>query len=101
MSDTTVVIYNARNLQQAQLLNELLDDEGIEARIVNDGLQAVAGELPFGWVTSPRVVVREADVAAARAVAEAFDKRIVEMAHDGPEVDVHDDRAPARQSCVV
>lgn len=74
MSDRQVVIYSAADTLQAGLLRNLLEDRGIRALIVNDGLIGARGELPFG-VTSPRVVVAAEDAEEARRLAVEFDRQ--------------------------
>ena len=75
MSTNPTVIYSAANTQQAYLLRSLLEDEGIQARVVNDSLQIAGGELPLGWTAAARVVVPEQDAPRARELAEHFDRQ--------------------------
>ncbi len=72
MDDDLVEIYRAGGLPEAHALRLRLDAEGVSATIANELLQGVVGELPLGWATAPRVAVRRADEAAARAVLAAF-----------------------------
>jgi hypothetical protein len=75
MSREPTVIYSAASTQQAHLLRSLLEDEGIAARVVNDAIQIAGGELPVGWTAAARVVVPRQDAAAARQLAEQFDRQ--------------------------
>ncbi|HXT57502.1 MAG TPA: DUF2007 domain-containing protein [Pirellulales bacterium] len=77
MSDQPTVIYTAANPLDAHELRNLLADEGIEAYIINDALQAVTGEVPLGWATAARVLVAQRDAPRARTLAEAFDRQTV------------------------
>ena len=53
MSDQMTVIYTAANVRQAHLLKNQLGEAGITACVVNDALQGVAGEVPFGFTNEP------------------------------------------------
>jgi hypothetical protein len=77
MSDQPTVIYTAANPLEAHELKNLLADEGIEAYVINDALQAVTGEVPMGWATAARVLVAEQYAVRARALAEEFDRQTV------------------------
>jgi putative signal transducing protein len=70
--DRFVEVYRTTTGAQAHLLRNLLDDAGIEAQVENDLLQGVAGEIPLGWATAPRVLVPAHQQAEARAVIERF-----------------------------
>ena len=63
-----VEVYCAANAQEAYLVKSALENAGIEASVVGDHLQIAAGDLPFGWMVSPRVWVRTPDAAPARAL---------------------------------
>jgi hypothetical protein len=75
MSRQPTIIYSADNPQQAHLLRSLLEDEGIQAWVVNDAIQIAGGELPVGWRAAAKVVVSNEQAAAARQFAEAFDHK--------------------------
>jgi len=75
MSRQPTIIYSADNPQQAHLLRSLLEDEGIQAWVVNDAIQIAGGELPVGWRGAAKVVVGDEEAAAARQFAEAFDHK--------------------------
>ena len=62
-----VEVYRARGLPDAHVVRLSLEDREIPVLIENELLQGVVGELPFGWPTSPRVLVPEEDVDAALA----------------------------------
>jgi hypothetical protein len=76
MTGQPIVVYSAASPQQAHLLRNLLEQEGIAARVVNDAIQIAGGELPLGWTAAARVVVSEEDATEARAIAESFDCRV-------------------------
>ncbi|HUY32434.1 MAG TPA: DUF2007 domain-containing protein [Pirellulales bacterium] len=104
MRDCMKVIYTAANAQQAHLLKNLLDEAGIPSAVVNDALQGVAGEVPFGWATSARVLVVDDRAAQSRRIAEEFDATLVAAARlavgEPPQrlVDV-DDGPSQREGC--
>ena len=61
-------VYRAKNLPEAYLVRGLLASVGVDAFIDGDCLQGGLGELPVGWLTSPRVVVEESKARAAREI---------------------------------
>lgn len=84
--DTTdrnfVEVYRARNLPEAHTIRIALEEAGIAAQIEGELLQGVVGDLPLGWPTAPRILVEEAQAAAARAIIRQ---------HEHPEADDADD----------
>ena len=60
-----VVVYHARDIAQAHLVQTALEAAGISAHIENESLQAIVGEIPVGWATAPLVLVEESNVAEA------------------------------------
>lgn len=84
-TDDLIEVYSPQDASEVMLLRQLLADEGVEAFIVNDGMEGVMGEVPFSYAR-PRIWVKSSDAAAARRICEAFDQRLVERAH-GAEVD--------------
>ena len=78
MSDTEqklTTIYTAADAIQGRLLQSLLEDEGIDSYLLNDALQAAAGDVPLGWSTAVRVAVSSDDAPRARAIAKSAEKR--------------------------
>ncbi len=71
-ANNPVELYRARNLIEAQTLLLLLEAEGVTATIENEPLQGAFGEIPWGWETAPRMVVRRVDEDSARALLERF-----------------------------
>jgi len=95
MSERQVVIYSAANRVQAALLRQMLDEHGIAAMVVNDGLTNEGGELPLGLSTAPRVIVAASDAEVARELALRFERQLAargEFARDEPR-DLIDDSA--------
>lgn len=76
MDPSLEIAYKAGNAQQAAILKNILSDSGIDAFVTNIALTGVAGEVPAGWSSAPCVMVRQDDLAAARAIAEQFDEDI-------------------------
>lgn len=68
--DTPVVLYVAKELYQAQAIHDALAEQGIPARVEGENLIGVLGDVPLGSTTAPRVMVREADQPAAKAILE-------------------------------
>jgi len=71
-NDDLVELYRARGLPEAQALFFRLEEAGIAARIDNELLQGVIGEIPAGWNTAPRVLVAGRHLAAAQEVLRGF-----------------------------
>jgi hypothetical protein len=63
-----VELCSAANIIEADGLCELLEEAGIQARVVGDNLTAAAGCLPLGEATAPRIWVYENDADHARQV---------------------------------
>src|SRR5205807_1000536 len=67
-----VEVYRARGLPEAHALRLHLEQSGVGVHIDNELLQGAVGELPMGWATAPRIMVRRADEPSARALVEEF-----------------------------
>ena len=67
-----VEVYRARGLADAHTLRLLLETEGIPVWVDNELLQGALGDIPLGWATAPRILVRRSHAAAAQAVVERF-----------------------------
>jgi hypothetical protein len=63
-----VEAYRARNLPEAHMMRMALEESGIRVQIEGELLQGAVGELPIGWVTAPRILVEESQIAAARQI---------------------------------
>jgi len=88
MPGEPTIIYSADSVQQAYLLKGLLEEQGIFARVVNDAIQIAGGDLPLGWTSAAKVVVADQDAAAARQLAEQFDRQTAHepLADDGRDI---------------
>ncbi len=69
-------IYRAKNMQEAQLLVDLLEEEGIRATVTNSILENGSGVDIVGWPTLSRVMVAREDAVRARAIALQFDREV-------------------------
>jgi hypothetical protein len=67
-----VEVCSAGNIVEADGLCELLEESGIQARVVGEGLGVAAGGLALGENVSPRIWVHESDLARAREVIERW-----------------------------
>jgi hypothetical protein len=74
MAEDQRVIYVAASTQQAHLLKNALLEQGIRAFVSNDPLQVIAGKVPSGLPTAPRVVVGESEAEEARQIALDFER---------------------------
>jgi len=70
-----VELCSAGDIVEAECVCELLEEAGIPARIVNDGLGIAAGGVPFGEPIAPRIWVRESEAAHAREVIEQWQEQ--------------------------
>jgi membrane protease YdiL (CAAX protease family) len=71
-TDDLVELYRAVGLPEAQALFFRLEEAGIPARIDNEMLQGVIGEVPAGWDTAPRVLVARERLEMAEQVLREF-----------------------------
>jgi hypothetical protein len=83
MADDLKVIYAARTMQEAYLLKDHLEENGIRAMVTNAGLEGGSGVDILGWPTLARVAVNEEDAAAARQIALQFDRRFADRTKAG------------------
>ena len=73
MENTHRAIYSAASAQQAHILANALQERGIFAYVTNDALAGASGDLPFGVLTAPQVVVHVDDAEEARRLALEFE----------------------------
>jgi len=66
-------LYSASNLQDAWLVHNLLAQNGIESRVLNENLQGGLGELPFTQVYPEVWLVHKADQLKARELITEFE----------------------------
>ena len=69
MSLDKQVIYTAAHSQQAHLLRQFLEDNGIVAEVWNESLQGALGDLPLVDSVAPSVVVSKSVAKVARELA--------------------------------
>ncbi len=65
-----VEVYRARNLPQAHSIRLALEQSGIRVQIEGELLQGAVGDLPLGWATAPRILVKESQIIEAREIIE-------------------------------
>jgi hypothetical protein len=75
LNDRLVEVCSAGNIVEADGLCELLEEAGIQARVVGEGLGVAAGGLALGENVSPRIWVHERDLARAQEVIEQWRTR--------------------------
>jgi hypothetical protein len=75
MHERIVELCSAANIVEADGICELLDEAGIQARVVGDDLGTAAGCLPLGEATTPRIWVRESDADHARQVIQQWQEQ--------------------------
>jgi predicted RNA-binding Zn-ribbon protein involved in translation (DUF1610 family) len=76
-------IYRAKNLQEAHLLRNSLEEQGIRAMVTDGVLQGGSGVDIVGWPTLARVMVAEEDAAHAREIALGFDRDVSRKRSEG------------------
>ena len=67
-----VELYRARGVDEAHALRAHLEAAGIQARVDGELLGGIVGEVPFGWVTAPRVLVPRGRLEVAEAILADF-----------------------------
>jgi len=67
-----IELYRARGADEAHSLRAALDAAGITARVDGEMLSGIVGEVPFGWVTAPRIIVPRGRLETAEAVLADF-----------------------------
>lgn len=67
-----IELFRARGLPEAHAIRGMLEAAGIPARIDNELLQGVVGEVPMGWNTAPRILIDPAFETKARALLDEF-----------------------------
>lgn len=81
MSREPTEIYRADSTQQAYLLRDFLDSNGIHASVVNDALKIA--DMPPGWSSLPRVMVPVEQEGKARQLVHEFEQ---ELRHEADRV---------------
>jgi hypothetical protein len=74
MAGDLKVVYAAGTMQDAHLLKNVLEEQGIRAIVTNAVLQGGSGVDILGWPTLARVAVNEENAVAAREIAVEFDR---------------------------
>lgn len=80
-----VEVYRARNLPEAHSIRLALEESGIRVQIEGELLQGAVGELPPGWMTVPRLLVKKSQLLAAQKVIEQHSQMQKESRGDEPE----------------
>jgi hypothetical protein len=70
-----VEVYRARNVPEAHLMRNALEEAGIRVQIEGELLQGGVGDLPPGWPTAPRILVEESQLATARQIVEQLENK--------------------------
>lgn len=73
-----VEVYRAKSLPEAHAIRLRLGDFGVMAVIDGEILVGLAGELPHGWWTAPRIKVEESQAAAAQVIIQHSELSFVE-----------------------
>lgn len=71
-ANAPVSVYKAWNSRQAHLLKQLLEEDGIEARVASNAIEFIAGEVPYQMACCP-VLVHKADIDHAAVVVDQFE----------------------------
>ncbi|TXT21929.1 MAG: hypothetical protein FD138_3916 [Planctomycetota bacterium] len=69
-----VEAYRAGHAVQAHAIKFALEDAGIPVLIEGEALQDAVGDIPGGWSSTPRLMVPESQLEAAREVIRQTDK---------------------------
>jgi hypothetical protein len=65
---------SAPSLPDAHILRELLEDAGIDARVLNENAQGGVGQLPVNEAYPQVWILKEADYERAREVVRSFER---------------------------
>jgi hypothetical protein len=79
MGEEVVKLAEALNPQQAYVWRQALLDEGIDCRVVGDGLDVTFGDMPG---TRPEIWVHQADYERAHAILEEHERARAESKDD-------------------
>lgn len=90
--ERVVELCSAGNALEAYALYDILQEAGIQARIVGELLGSAAGSLPLGETVAPRIWVREADAERAR---EVIAEQVSQARQESATPDEWDERAEA------
>ncbi len=85
-----VMLRPCRDAVEANLLCQLLQNEGIEATTMGEPLAAARGELPMTMETLPSLWVRREDVERATAMLEQLAAQAAQARHDEENDDLED-----------
>ena len=69
-----VEVYRAANVQEAQVLRNVLEHDGISAFISNEGLLGATDLV--GWAIDPKVMVGESDMQLAMPIVDQFVQQV-------------------------
>jgi hypothetical protein len=75
-------VYTARDEMDAHFVKGLLEQEGIEARVLGESLGGAFGTLPLSARSLPGVYVRDEDVARATPIVDEYRRIDVANADD-------------------
>lgn len=87
--DELTVVYRAGDSVEAHMVANILDEAGLPATVDGEYLSNVLGGVPFGWATSPRVLVFKKDAVAALELIQS-----IHSPDDGPLPDDFDPGPP-------
>ena len=71
-----VEAYRSAHAVQAHALKYALEDAGIPVIIEGEALQDAVGDIPGGWSSTPRLMVRESQLEAAREIIRQTDRSV-------------------------
>jgi Putative prokaryotic signal transducing protein len=74
-----IELYRARWADEAHALRAELVEAGVPALVDSELLQGIAGEVPGGWITAPRVLVPRGHLAKANSILAEFIARALDV----------------------
>lgn len=101
MAGNLRVIYAAGTMQEAHLLKNLLEEQGIAAIVTNAVLEGGSGVDILGWPTLARVAVNEENATTAREIAMEFDRSVRSRATAAVDVATSEEATVARAQTEV
>lgn len=101
MAGDLKVVYAAGTMQEAHVLKNLLEQEGIRAIVTNTVLEGGSGVDMLGWPTLARVAVNAENAVAAREIALEFDRSVSSGAQADVDVATSEEAAGKRAETAV
>ena len=71
-----IQVYSAKDINEANYLKDLFEQEGIKSEIKNAHLQSAAAEIGMGISSAPSLMIFETDLDKAKQILLDYEKSI-------------------------